>query len=137
MRPTRFDPIGPSGRACLAQRIVATLLCLAAVTLFGSASAAWADDNALRAAQSQAAQVVVFARTAAILCPGVEVDKDAIHGLMDHAQITDFDIMSPDRFGREDEATARSFKSSTAENPAFCDKVLDSIEDRLHLVRRR
>lgn len=98
---------------------------------------ALAEDDALRTAQSRAAQVVVTARTAAILCPDVEVDEDAIHGLMEHAQIKDNDIMSPDRFGPEDEAIARSFKASMTDDPDFCLKVLAYLRDRMHLVQRR
>lgn len=98
---------------------------------------AYAQEDTLQAAQSKTAQVVVVARVAAILCSGVEVDEDAVRALMDHAQTTDSDIMSPDRFGPEDEAAARSFKQSMAEDPQFCGKMLAELADRLHLVRRR
>lgn len=110
----------------------ASLVCALSV-LSATPACAQADP----AAQSRTAQVVVSARVAAILCPNVEVDEDAIRMLMDVAQITDTDIMSSDRFGPEDEAAARDFKLSLAEDPRFCDKMLVELAGRLHLVRRR
>ena len=112
-----------------------TLAMLMLIAATGAAG--MADDAAVQAMQSHEALVTTSARTAAILCPGAEVDEAAIRERMAMAGITDRDIMSPDRFGSQDEAVAREFKAEAAANPGFCAAVLVELADRLRLLRRR
>ena len=114
-------------------RLGAVAFVLIAATPFAGSD----DAAAVRVMQAREALVAVTARTAALLCPGVEVDELAIRDRKAMAGITDHDLMSPDRFGSDDEAAARSFKQSVADDPAFCGKMLIELADRLRLVRRR
>lgn len=108
-----------------------------AIAFVALAMPARAQDDAMRASQSQVAQVATVAKTATLLCPGIEADDQAIRALLDDAQLTERDLMSPDRFGAEDEAVAHSFVQSLKEDPDFCAEVFAYLGDRAHLLRRK
>lgn len=92
------------------------------VCLAITSAACAADDST--SSKPRTAQVVTLARLAAVLCPDVEVDEDAVHDLMGGAGITDRDVVHSGAFGSADTLVARSFAQSFVADPAdACSKL--------------
>lgn len=104
-----------------------------------AAAPAWADDTEQTAAKAQAAEVVTLAKLAPLLCPAVEADDRAIHDLLNHAEISEQDIVDPHVFGAQDERVAHNFAQSFKDNGVqTCEDVFTYLgPDGVKMLRRK